>query len=238
MERKINQRSTKISFWDDYAKWYKYFLEHNDFHRESIKTLFKMVEPGWKVLDIGAGDGVLSFPLYSVSCDVVMVEPSLGMRELIYEKAYKNDICWVNVDNRPLEDIPNFELAGYDLIIASHSLHLTSMGFKSALEKVFNTGAKNIFVVTEIGRGNLGIRWRYKDYQMFFSRTFKIDSSFAYHSVEELKEHWHCLSGRKLNQLEISEILSKVVVEGNHIWLKEKALIGMYWWKRYEGSEQ
>jgi len=45
-----------------------------------------MVEPGWKVLDIGAGNGVLSLPLCAIGCEVTALEPSWGMRSLFLRR--------------------------------------------------------------------------------------------------------------------------------------------------------
>ena len=60
MANKVCSRTASVTFWDGYAPWYKLWMEHNRYHNRIIEALTTMVEPGWKVLDIGAGNGVLS----------------------------------------------------------------------------------------------------------------------------------------------------------------------------------
>lgn len=160
----------KIAFWDGYAKWYKLWIEHNNYHDRIIEVITTMVEPGWRVLDIGAGNGILTLPLCAIGCDVTAIEPSTGMRNLFYEEAFKRGIDWVNVDKRRWEVIPIPDLRDYDLIIACNSLHLTKMGFKQAIEKIFRAKPKHVFVVTELGYPDITVRWFYGDHKLLFSK--------------------------------------------------------------------
>lgn len=96
-----------VAFWDGYAKWYKLWIEHNNYHDRIIEVITTMVKPGWRVLDIGAGKGGLSLPLCAIGCDVTAIEPSRGMRNLFYEEDFKRGIDWVNVDERRREVIIN-----------------------------------------------------------------------------------------------------------------------------------
>ncbi len=80
-------RPSTVAFWDGYAQWYKLWMEHNHYHDEIINILLTQTEPEWKVLDIGAGNGVLSLPLCAFGCDVIALEPSKGMRNLLQDHA-------------------------------------------------------------------------------------------------------------------------------------------------------
>lgn len=232
MNNTVCKRTRTVQFWDGYAKWYRLWIEHNNYHDRIIESLTAMVEPGWQVLDIGAGNGVLSLPLCVIGCDVLAVEPSSGMRHLLYESALKRGIEWLKVDDRRWEDIPVFELKGYDLIIASNSLHLTEMGFVGALEKIFQAKPKNVFIVSELGYPEIKVKWVYGDYQMLFTRFYEIDSSFAYHSLKECFEHWSFKKGRALRDDEFKEIKKRLIYEEEHLWLKDMATVGMYWWSK------
>lgn len=48
MEKNICKRAATIQFWDGYAKWYKLWIEHNNYHDRIIEVLTTMVEPGVK----------------------------------------------------------------------------------------------------------------------------------------------------------------------------------------------
>ena len=51
--------------------------------RQDYPCLTTMVSPGWRVLDMGAGSGILSLPRCTIGCEVTAMEPSIGMRSLL-----------------------------------------------------------------------------------------------------------------------------------------------------------
>lgn len=103
--------------------------------------------PKWRVLDIGAGNGVLSIPLIELGCEVTALEPSIEMRRLFYEKVSKKGINSFTLDERIWERVPWNEYVNYDLMIACNTIHLTQMGLSKALFKVFKMRPKNIFLL-------------------------------------------------------------------------------------------
>jgi ubiquinone/menaquinone biosynthesis C-methylase UbiE len=230
MKKIICRRATTVQFWDGYAKWYKLWIEHTNYHDRIIEVLTTVVEPGWKVLDIGAGNGVLSLPLCAIGCDVTVLEPSIGMRNLLFEEAFKRGIDWFKIDERRWEDIPVFEIKGYDLIMACNSLHLTESGFKSSVEKIFNAKPKNVFVVSELCSPEIRVKWRYGDYTMLFTKCYESESSFAYHHLEEVFEHWTFKKGHALCPDEKMKIKSKLIFKNGHFWIEDYARIEMSWW--------
>jgi ubiquinone/menaquinone biosynthesis C-methylase UbiE len=230
-EKTICRRAATVQFWDGYAKWYKLWIEHNNYHDRIIEVLTAMVKPGWKVLDIGDGNGVLSLPICAIGCEVTVLEPSIGMRNLLFEEAFKRGIDWINVDGRRWEDIPCYQLKHYDLVMACNCLHLTQMGFQNALKKVFKTGAHRVFVITELGPPGIKVRWQYDNYTMSFAKCYETESSFAYHSMNEFIEHWTFKKSRPLYPDEERDIKSMLTIEDGHLWIKDTAYVGMYWWE-------
>lgn len=232
MEQATCKRIATVQFWDSYARWYKLWMDHTNYHDRIIEVLTTMVEPEWRILDIGAGNGILSLPLCTINCNVTALEPSTAMRSLLYEQSFKRGIDWINVDERRWEDVSTLDYRDYDLIIACNSLHLTQTEFSNALQKTFRTGSKNVFLITESIPG-IRIKWQHGNYRMLFGKSYETESSFYYHDLQEAYEHWSFKKGRLLYPDEEMNIRSRIVSEDDHLLIKDTACVGMYWWKRH-----
>lgn len=226
-----------VRFWDRYARWHKQWIEHNDYHRPILDALAAIVEPGWRVLEIGAGNGVLSVPLAAAGCEVTAIEPSIAMRSLLFEEAFAKGIDSIDVEERRWEEIPVFELAGYDLILACNSLHLPEIGFAASLDKAMRADPANLFVVTEHVPGE-AIRFAYPDHVMRCARSCVTDDSFAYHTIDEAFECQSCEKGRPLCPGEKMHLRRELSFRDNHFWLNATATVGMYWFERRDPSFQ
>jgi ubiquinone/menaquinone biosynthesis C-methylase UbiE len=227
----VRHGTSVVHFWDAYAKWYQLWIEHNTYYGPILKFVMDMVEPGWKVLDIGAGNGILSLPLCAMGCEVTALEPSVGMRSLFYKEAFRQEIDTMEVDERRWEDVPVFEYMDFDLIIACNSLHLPDMGFSASLEKVFRADPRNIFVVTEHIPEAM-IRFSYASHTLRFAATYEADNSFAYHHLEEVFDHHRFKKGQMLLPEEKTAIMKKIVFRDKHIRIHATAQVGMYWFHR------
>jgi ubiquinone/menaquinone biosynthesis C-methylase UbiE len=194
--------------------------------------LYKLVEPNWTVLDIGAGNGVLSIPLHQIGCQVTALEPSMGMRDLMYSELIKRGIQDFNIDSRRWEDIPSLYYLNYNLVIASNSLHLMDIPFETALNKVFATRPKNFLLVTELEKVRDQIFYDPKRYELKLCRAYYADTSFAYHNLKEVYEHYQLRCCRMLTESEKKDIVKSLVMENRHFWKKEEALVGIYYWVR------
>ncbi len=228
----VCSRAASVHFWDGYARWYQLWIEHNRYHDRIVETITSMAEPGWRVLDIGAGSGVISFPLSEIGCSVTALEPSIGMRDLFYEEAFKRGIDLISVDDRRWEDISSTDLESFDLIMGCNSLQLTELGFVRSIEKIFRANPRNVFLATELGLPQVKIKRQYGDYSMVFAKCVETESSFAYHHMGEVIEHHTFKMGRRLDSHEIGNLKSHVTPSDDHFWIRDSATLGMYWWKK------
>ncbi len=137
----------------------------------------------------------------------------------------------MEVDERRWEDVPVFECRDFDLVIACNSLHLAGMGFTTSLEKVFRADPVNVFIVTEHVSETV-IRFSYASHTMRFARSYEADDSFAYHHMDEVFEHHRFLKGKALASKEKDDLIRRVAVRDNHIWMEATAQVGMYWFHR------
>jgi len=231
MEQTVCKRAATVKFWDGYAQWYKLWLEHNNYHDGILDVLLTRVEPKWKVLDIGGGSGVLSMPLCAIGCDVTVLEPSIGMRNLLYEEAFKRGIDWITVDDWKWEDIPLYKYQNLDLIVACNSLHLTEHGLAHALDKIFKFNPRQVFLVSELYPGLEALPER-EGYTLQFTEYYETGSSFAYHHIGEILDHWTFKKGGKLVDGELRDITKTLAIQDDHLWIKDSATVGMFWWGR------
>ncbi len=221
----------KISYWNENARWYKLWREHNTYHEPIKKALYNLIPHRIKVLDIGAGDGVLSFPLAERGFNVTALEPAKTMQVYLYEKAL-NYSFKINIASRRFEDLETYEIRQYDLALACNSLHLTEYGIETALCKIFNSGIENVFLVTEKDPSIDELNLLHPEYKICFNYSYLCESSFAYHSLDELFEHWRFKYKRELFAFEKKKILQSATFEKEHYWLRDFVIVNIFYWRR------
>jgi len=226
------EKAASVAYWDKNAKWHKVWAEHNTYHSRIIDILKTFVLPGWRVLDIGAGNGVLSIPLSALGCRVTALEPSEGMRKLLEDESRRKSLTAFPIEFRKWEDMPLQEVYGYDLIVASNSLHLTEIGFTAALQKVFLAKPINAFIILEKSSLELPAKSTFQEYECFFEEHYITESSYAYHCHEDAFEHWCFRRGRLPGLSERPEIISALSHDRGHLWSKGQAKVNMYWWTK------
>lgn len=231
MSNAVCRKAATVSFWDGYAPWYKLWIEHNHYHDRMLDVLFARAEPGWKVLDVGCGNGVLSLPLSGMGCEVTALEPSIGMRGLLFAEAFSRDIDRVKVDERRWEEVLHDDFLDHDLIVACNSLHLTTLGFHAALDKVFRARPKRVFVVTET-EPSFDLRIEREGYVTVVEQTYEIESSFGYHTWDEAFAHVAFKKGRPLTIVEEFDLQEKLTERDGHLWLRDTGTVAMRWWER------
>lgn len=229
MER--HRTTTTVGFWDGYACWYKLWMEHNHYHNKIIDLLAENVVPSWRVLDIGAGNGVLSLPLYAMGCEVTALEPSIGMRKLLYAEAFSRGIDRLPVNALQWQQVPLHFYRDLDLIMACNSLHLTENGFEQALDRIFEFEPRRVFLVSELYPGMKVLPER-DHYALRFAEYFETESSFAYHNIGEVSDHWTYKKGSPLSDQELHEVTVLLSYQKGHLWIRENAMISMFWWER------
>lgn len=219
-----------VAFWDGQAPWQQTWLAHCRYHQDIIPLVLKQTRPGWQVLDIGAGSGVLTLPLQQQGCRVTALEPSRGMRGLLRQTLSAHPAAGVSIDSRTWEEIPLAHLQGYDLMIACNSLHVTACGFSQAFDKIVRAAPRHICIVSETRFAPTAIRRPAHCYRLLWQRQLTADSSLAYHSYTEVWEHFQHRWGRPPTAAEKTDLKKALTYADQHYWLRQEAHITVWWW--------
>lgn len=234
MHSALRPHQRTISYWDAQARWQKLWLRHTDYHGQLLAFLKQQVRPGWRVLDVGAGTGVLALPLQAAGCRVTVLEPSRGMREILAQECRRTGIWPERVESRCWEEVPLGELKDFDLILACNSLHLCSWGLKKALRKVFAAGPDHVCLITEFSLRGERLGPAPAAYQLHGRRAFTCDSSMAYHHVAEVLEHLRLRLNRRPSAAEVAQVCRQLSFRNDHLWLKSSATVHLLWWQKEE----
>jgi SAM-dependent methyltransferase len=224
-DERVHPAIRTISYWDEYAPWYRLWLEHTDYHRGIKDLLAGIVLPGWKVLDIGGGSGVLAIPLARFGCRVTVLEPSEVMRNYLRDETVRTGVPVAGVIARPWEDVPVDVAEGFDLAVACNSLHLTRLGTAGSLGRILDARPARILVASELDipfepNGNGGAAYRVAG-----SGSFLAENSFRYHSREEALRHLALKAKHGQDRPTREEFLNGLVRENGHYVRKRWAVL-------------
>lgn len=214
-----------LEFWNFFAPWYEDWLTRGTYHGPVIRELSEMIEPGWNVLDIGAGTGALSIPLASLGCHVTAIEPSGGMRRILQQKIKSLNVTDVDIYNSRLEDFPVERATDMDLAIVCNSAHLADGGLLSGMSRVFALSAMNVTLVTEVNQG-FTIDFKEVDsiqdeYNFLFIKNLTLDSSYYFNDMDEVDD--------------LSEFLDRkidIVMEDGKPVQHDSTDVAVIWWER------
>ncbi len=78
------------------------------------------------------------------------------------------------------------------------------------------------------------MRFAYRSHVVAFARSYMTSSSFAYHHLYEVFDHHRYKKGHELAPEEKRALAHGLVAKDDHLWLEDRARVGMYWFSRRE----
>jgi len=137
----------KDSIWESKEKA-RSFLKESRENPERIHYVLEglPINPGSRVIDIGAGPGTLAVPLAGMVYQVLAVEPAEGMAEVMEEYAIEEGVRNISILKERWEDInPAKDLNGdYDIVVASYSLGMPDI--RAAIETMCEASSKWVYL--------------------------------------------------------------------------------------------
>ncbi len=109
--------------WQRAAQWYDQWVAQNDYVAQTLPKLRPLIDAGSRVLEVGPGSGGFTLPLSEMAREIVALEPSEGMREVLARHLVEAGRDNVRVIATCVEECLD-EIAGpFDLALASYSLY-------------------------------------------------------------------------------------------------------------------
>ncbi len=120
--RGARQRSDE-EMWQRLARWYDKWVAHNDYVGVILPRILPYVGKSTRVLEIGPGSGAFTIPLASQVKELVAIEPSRAMREVLERNLAQAGVTNVRIIPEPAEEGLQDVVGPFDLALASHSLY-------------------------------------------------------------------------------------------------------------------
>ncbi len=120
--RNARQRPDE-EMWQRLARWYDEWVAHNDYVDVILARILPYLGRSTRVLEIGPGSGAFTIPLASRVRELVTIEPSLAMREVLESNLAQAGLSNVRIIPERAEE--GLESLGgpFDLALAAHSLY-------------------------------------------------------------------------------------------------------------------
>lgn len=118
---KLDMKKDRHKNWDKAAKNFHKVSKKDDYHELLFSKL--VLNKNDTVLDLGCGEGSITLRLAKQVKEVMGVDSSVKMLELLNQRADKEKIMNVYTIHESLENISYEQLGDYDVVLASRSLN-------------------------------------------------------------------------------------------------------------------
>jgi SAM-dependent methyltransferase len=154
---------TEEQAWQRSAAWYENWVRHNDYVQITLPRLSPFIHSGARILEIGPGTGAFTLPIARRARQVVAVEPSPHIREILKHNLAATEITNVEIISHPIETALEHLTEPFDLAFASFSLY-NVMAIDAVIEGLLRV-ANWTMVLIGTGeplpwRQDLNLRWR------------------------------------------------------------------------------
>jgi ubiquinone/menaquinone biosynthesis C-methylase UbiE len=196
--------------WQRLGGWYNAWVQHNDYVDQVLPRLLRHLDPTARVLEIGPGSGGFTLPLAPAVREIVAVEPSSRVRDVLSGNLAEAGITNVRLVPRRIEEALEEVDGSFDLALASHSLYNVAP-IEAVLRRLVRL-ARHLVIL--IGTGEQ------RDWYQDMHRRFKGKERVA-------SPHFGCLYPVLL-AMGIYADVEIIWTSSNYVYDSEQALVD--WW--------
>jgi SAM-dependent methyltransferase len=132
------------------AKEYFHHSLRSPTAKARIADICSLIQPGGRVLDVGAGPGNIAIPVAKIAGHLTAVEPAPGMAEVLQEQIALENMDNILFINKKWDDVDTEELRPpYDLTFASFSMGMIDL--KTSIEKMMEVTLGTIVIFWHAG---------------------------------------------------------------------------------------
>jgi SAM-dependent methyltransferase len=204
--------------WQRLAAWYANWVRHNDYVEIVLPRLLEVAGPTARVLEVGPGSGAFTLPLAAAVGEVVAVEPSPAMRNVLSYHLTGAGLANVQVIPQPIESGLAALEGCFDLALAAYSLYQVE-----PMDKVLRgliDLARHVVILLGVGDQSDWYRGLY--------RQFKGEEPFAYAYFR----HFYPV----LLELDIYADVELLWTSTNYVYDSEEAMVDG-WLSRFHLAE-
>lgn len=237
--------------WQRLAHWYDTWVQHNDYVELTLPRLLRHAGSTARVLEIGPGSGAFTIPLASAVREVVALEPSPAMRDMLACNLSEAGITNVRIVPCRIEEGMEVVDGIFDLALASHSLYSVKpidavvrgmVRLARHIVVLMGTGEQREWYQTLHHRIKGRDRIPYPHFRHFYALLLEMgiyanvemiwtSANFIYDSEEALVEWWarhfHLDEGHR-DELR-SALLQVAKRRGNHIGIYDQRRTALIW---------
>lgn len=149
--------------WQRTAPRYEGWVQNNDYVELTLPHLLPLLGSDARVLEIGPGSGAFTVPLARAAREVVAVEPSASMREILARNLTQAGVQNVRVAPRPIQEVAGALEGPFELAFASYSLYNVE-----PIDRVLRgllRAARHVIVLMSAGEGRPWYRELYRRFK-------------------------------------------------------------------------
>ncbi len=142
--------------WKDLAEYYDEWCRLTNYPGKILDRVLSFLDRDFRILEIGPGTGAFTIPVAEHVKEVVALEPSGAMINVLERKINEKGIDNIRIIKSGLEEAESEKIGKFDIVLAAYSLGVRD--FRTAIEKMNSFSGKYCIIIDGDRTMNDGVR--------------------------------------------------------------------------------